>query len=83
MFLFFLPPLTLDILAVDVCVPAFVSVVLVTLIVSPLTPLVALAVGPCAEPLYTKLVVLPHVTSTDFAFILQLNVTFPVLPSVH
>ena len=82
MILFFLPPLTLDILAVDVCVPAFVAVVLVTLIVSPLTPLVALAVGPCAFPLYVN-VVLHHVTSTDFAFIFQLNVTFPVLPSVH
>ena len=58
-------------LAVDVQSPAFVPVVLVTFIVSPLTPDVADAVGAWAEPLYVNVVVLPQVTATLLGFILN------------
>ena len=36
---------------------------------SPVTPVVALALGACAPPLYVNDVVVPHVTATGFAFI--------------
>ena len=58
-------------------------VVLVTLIVSPVTPLVADAVGACALALYVNDVVVPHVTATLFAAILQLIDFAAVVPSDH
>ena len=78
-----LPPVTLDMLAVDVQLPAFVPVVLVTFIVSPVTPLSALAVGPCATPLYINVVVVPHVTATSFADIVHVILFIAVVPSLH
>ena len=39
--------------------------------VSPVTPVVALALGACAPPLYVNDVVVPHVTAIDFGFIVH------------
>ena len=40
--------------------------------VSPVTPVVALALGACAPPLYVNVVV-PHITATGFELIVVLT----------
>ena len=41
--------------------------------VSPVTPVVTLALGAWATPLYVNDVVVPHVTATDFGLIVTLT----------
>ena len=48
-----------------------VAVVLVIFSVSPVTPLVAEAVGACGEPFIVNVVVLPQDTATLFGFIVH------------
>ena len=48
-------------------------------IVSPDTPLFAVAVGICGFPSYSQVTVVPHVTATDFWAILQFIVLSVVL----